>query len=108
MTREVVVTIGEDEIAGTPEEEADSETEIETDNGDVQSSEKGAAGSTPGGEGTSEGPTKTTTAVVVVAAVGEGGVTSSRQTRNLRACNCSLAARTQGVATQKGTAGEDH
>ena len=102
----VAVTIGGDGSVRTPEKEADAETEPETGNGGgARIFEKGLANSTPGNEGTSTGPTKTTTVAV---AVGEEGVASSKQTKRLGACSCPPGARTQEAAVQKGTAGEDH
>jgi hypothetical protein len=93
------------ENGGTPEKMRDAGIETETGNdGDVQTSEKGAANSTPGNEGSSVVSKKTMTA----AATAEEGVVGSTRTKRLGACRCFLVARTQGAATRKGTAGEDH
>ena len=93
---------GEGESAETLEE-ADVETETDND-GDAQTSERGAANLTPGNGGTLAGPTKMTEAV---AAAGEE-VARLTRTKWQGACNCSLVAHTQEAAAQKGMAGEVH
>ena len=77
-----MVMFGEDESAGTPDE-AGAGTETDND-GDARTFEKGSANST----------------------LGDGGLLT--KTKRLEACSCPPVARTQEVATQKGTAGEDH
>lgn len=93
-----MVMFGEDESAGTPDE-AGAGTETDND-GDARTFEKGSANSTLGDGGLL---TKTKTVAVV-----EEEAAYSTQTKRLEACSCPPVARTQEVATQKGTAGEDH
>jgi len=75
--------------------EADVETE--TDNDD-DGSEREAANSTPGNEGSSADPTRT---------AAEEEAASSMQTKSFGACSCSPVARTQEAATQREMVGED-
>jgi len=92
--------IGDGESAGMPEKE-DAEVETETGNdGDGQTSGRGAANSTPGNGGPSMGPMKTTMVV-------EEAVAGSTRTKRLEACNCSPVVRTQGAATRRGMAEDD-
>ena len=98
-----MVAIGAGGSAGTPEEEAGVGTETETDNGgDVRTSERGAASSTPGSECSSKGLTKMMTAATAGEEVG-----GSTQTKELGACSCFPVAHTREAAIRKGTAGED-
>ena len=108
VAREVVgVMTGGSEggSGGKPEKMRNAGIETETGNDDdVQTSEKGAANSTPGNEGSSMVSKKT----MAAAATAEEGVVGSTRKKRLGAYRCFLVARTQGAATQKGTAGEDH
>jgi len=105
----VVATVGEGGSVETAEKEADVGTETDNDgdddgDGDAQGSEREAANSTLGNEGSSADPTKTAEAV----AAAEEEAASSMQTKGLGVCSCSPVARTQEGAARKGMVGEDH
>lgn len=102
----MVAMVGEGESAETFEKEADVENEIDNDDDgdDVQEYEKEAVNSTQENEGSSADPTKTVVAVVAA----EEEAASSMRTKRLGAYSCSLVARTQEAAAQKGMVGDDH
>jgi hypothetical protein len=105
VVREEVELMGGDGwSARTSEKEVDAENETDNDDDGVQGSERGAADSMQGSEGSSADPTKT--AAAAVAAKEEAA--SSMRTKRLGVYSCSPVARTQGVAARKGMVGEGH